>query len=114
MKAIFATCLAEEVGLRCRPLLIGSVMSSLYAPTRSAVGFGLERLPGLGRIQPNRLKITSASPQGTVRFQVDPVDRWVPRLHPRFLSVPPLNWMELGAESEGRACRWEVLGWLGR
>src|SRR6476659_11028865 len=24
----------------------GSVVSSLYAPTRSAVGFGLERLPG--------------------------------------------------------------------
>src|ERR1044072_5716341 len=45
VKAIFATFTADAVGLRCRPL-IGALSPLVWAPTRSAVGFGLERLPG--------------------------------------------------------------------
>src|SRR5919109_4371905 len=79
VKAIFATFLADAVGLRCRPLM-GELFLS-YAPTRSAVGFGLERSPGrVGH---------GFTPRNRKRFQVliCSVDRWVPRLHPSCSSL---------------------------
>src|SRR6478735_973617 len=47
VKAIFATLTVDVVGLRCRPLI--GALSPLFAPARSAVGFGLERSPGRRR-----------------------------------------------------------------
>src|SRR6478735_8018482 len=80
VKAIFATFTADAVGLRCRPL-IGALGPLLCAPTRSAVGFGLERSPGrVGH---------GFTPRGRKRLLVlcKSVDRWVPRLHPSCSSL---------------------------
>src|SRR6476619_2798585 len=84
VKAIFATFTADAVGLRCRPL-IGALGPLLCAPTRSAVGFGLERLPGrVGH---------GFTPRGRKRLLVlsVSVDRWVPRLHPNREEQEPLD-----------------------
>src|ERR1700756_2188848 len=61
VKAILATLMFELVGLRCRPLMRAEI-SSLHAPTRSAVGFGLER-PPRQRCPPERT--APASPPGS-------------------------------------------------
>ena len=74
----FRDVFADDVGLRCRPLM-GAYKSSLHAPARSAVGFGLERLPGLAVVE-NGFGFT---PRSRKRLLVlISVDRWVPRLHP--------------------------------
>ena len=79
----------------------GSVVSSLDEPTRSAVGFGLERLPGR-RLLPGGT--SPASPQGAasgsgVRF------RWTSWVSPPpstvFVGVPA-QWMEFGSKGRGR------------
>src|SRR4029078_3126168 len=95
VKAIFATLSADVVGLRCRPL-IGALGPLLYAPTRSAVGFGLERLPGRAGL--------GFTPRGRKRLLVlfISVDRWVPRLHPSSSSLTVHQRMELGAGGHGR------------
>src|SRR5271167_5266015 len=73
---------------------------SRYALTRSAVGFGLERLPGQRRGPQNPQKTKPTSPQGVARDSGPiTVDRWVPRLHP--LMVSPGLWMELSAVGRG-------------
>ena len=68
--------------------------SSLFvSPARSAVGFGLERLPGRAANTP------SASPQGAASGPWSlSVDRWVPRLHQCRCRLPyPMD----GARREG-------------
>src|SRR6478672_2453869 len=94
VKAILATFTADVVGLRCRPL-IGALGPLLCAPTRSAVGFGLERLPGRAR--------HGFTPRGRKRLLVlcISVDRWVPRLHPSCSSLFRVQRMELGAGGHG-------------
>ena len=78
-----------------------SVVSSLYAPTRSAVGFGLERLPGR-RLFPGG-NVVGFTPRGRKRLQ-GPIS--VDRLGPPppstvFVGVPAQR-MELGAKGRGR------------
>ena len=78
----------------------GSVVSSLYAPTRSAVGFGLERLPGR-RLCPGG-NVAGFTPRGRKRLQ-GPIS--VDRLGPPppstvFVGVPAQR-MELGAKGRG-------------
>src|SRR5271167_1006169 len=70
---------------------------SRYALTRSAVGFGLERLPGQRRGPQNPQKTKPTSPQGVARDSGPiTVDRWVPRLHP-FMVVPrPMDGAQRG------------------
>src|SRR4029077_14764720 len=95
VKAIFATFTADAVGLGCRPL-IGALGPLLCAPTRSAVGFGLERLPGrVGHV---------FTPRGRKRLLVlsVSVDRWVPRLHPSCSSLSVHQRMELRGGGHGR------------
>src|SRR6476620_7870015 len=95
VKAIFATFTADALGLRCRPL-IGALGPLLCAPTRSAVGFGLERLPGRvghgftprGR---KRLLVLSVSVDGGSPASIQVVRR-----------CPVHQRMELGAVGHGR------------
>ena len=80
----------------------GSVVSSLYAPTRSAVGFGLERLPGR-RLFPGG-NVAGFTPRGRKRLQ-GPIS--VDRLGPPppstvFVGVPrPMDGVR--RERAGRA-----------
>ena len=98
MEAILATFLDDAVGLRCGLLM--ARWSSLYAPTRSAVGFGLERLPGR-RLFPGG-NVVGFTPRGRKRLQ-GPIS--VDRLGPPppstvFVGVPAQR-MELGAKGRG-------------
>ena len=98
MKAILATFLADAVGLRCRLLM--ARWSSLYAPTRSAVGFGLERLPGRRLFRGGN--VVGFTPRGRKRLQ-GPIS--VDRLGPPppstvFVGVPAQR-MEFGAKGRG-------------
>src|SRR6478609_6210096 len=89
---------------KCRPL-IGALGPLLYAPTRSAVGFGLERLPGrVGH---------GFTPRGRKRLLVlfISVDRWVPRLHPSSSSLTVHQRMELGAVGHGRPNEYGSMAW---
>ena len=79
----------------------GSVVSSLYAPTRSAVGFGLERLPGR-RLFPGG-NVVGFTPRGRKGLQ-GPIS--VDRLGPPppstvFVGVPAQR-MEFGSKRRGR------------
>ena len=110
MTAILATFLADAVGLRCRLLM--ARVSSLDEPTRSAVGFGLERLPGR-RLFPGG-NVAGFTPRGRKRLQGPiSVDRlgppppstgvcWCPR---------PMDGVRL--EREGKARRWKRSAGLG-
>src|SRR4029079_2522700 len=75
----------RDVYCRCSGLTVPSthrcVRSSLYAPTMSAVGFGLERSPGRAG--------HGFTPRGRKRLLVlfISVDRWVPPLHPSSSSL---------------------------
>src|SRR6185369_9189142 len=105
VKAIFATFTADVVGLRCRPL-IGALGPLLYAPTRSAVGFGLERLPGRAG--------HGFTPRGRKRLLVPyiSVDRWVPRLHPgcSSLSRTPTDGVRRGWARRAKRLQVDGLG----
>ena len=89
---------------RCGGLTMRSThgsVSSLYAPTRSAVGFGLERLPG--RRLCSGWKRRRLHPKGP---QAAPGPISVDRLGPPppstvFVGVPAQR-MELGAKGRGR------------
>ena len=97
MEAILATFLADGVGLRCGLLM---AVSSLYAPTRSAVGFGLERLPGR-RLCPCR-NVAGFTPRGRKRLQGPiSVDRLGPPPPSTVFVGVPAQWMELGAKGMG-------------
>src|SRR6476646_4029861 len=105
VKAIFATFTAGAVGLRCRPL-IGALGPLLCAPTRSAVGFGLERLPGrVGH---------GFTPRGRKWLLVlsVSVDWWVPRLHPSCssLSRAPTDGARRGWARRAKRLRVDGLG----
>ena len=68
---------------------------SLHAPTRSAVGFGLERLPGHRRIPPGN--DVGFTPRSRERLQVR--FRWTGGSPASIHGVVggPAYWMELGA-----------------
>ena len=109
MEAILATFLDDAVGLRCGLLM--ARWSSLYAPTRSAVGFGLERLPGR-RLFPggNVVGFTPRAASGSrVRFG-GPVGS--PASHPRWLLVsPPNGWSSARKGGEGPPLGKARLAW---
>ena len=88
------------------------MVSSLYAPTRSAVGFGLERLPGR-RLFPGG-NVAGFTPRGRKRLQ-GPIS--VDQLGPPppstvFVGVPAQR-MELGAKGGGRPAAGKArLAWV--
>ena len=96
VKVILATFLADAVGLRCGLLM---AVSSLYAPTRSAVGFGLERLPGR-RLFPGG-NVAGFTPRGRKRLQGPiSVDQLGPPPPSTVFVGVPAHWMKFG--SKGR------------
>src|SRR5215813_8305382 len=103
VKAIFATLTADVVGLRCRPLI--GALGPLYAPTRSAVGFGLERLPGRAG--------HGFTPRGRKRLLVL-IFRWTGG-SPASIQVvrrcPVHQRMELGAVGHGGPNDYRSMAW---
>jgi hypothetical protein len=109
VKAILATFLADAVGLRCGLLM---AVSSLYAPTRSAVGFGLERLPGRRLFSGwKRRRLHPKGPHAAPGSDFGGPVGSPASIHGVCRCPRPMD----GArrEGEGRARRWERLGWLG-
>ena len=109
VKAILATFLADAVGLRCGLLM---AVSSLYAPTRSAVGFGLERLPGRRLFSGwKRRRLHPKGPQAAPGSDFGGPVGSPASIHGGCWCPRPTD----GARREraGRARRWERLGWLG-
>ena len=97
MKAILATFLVDAVGLRCRVLIAD--WSSLYAPTRSAVGFGLERLPGRRLFRGGN--VVGFTPGAQAAPGSDSVDRLGPPPPSTVFVGVPAQRMELGAKGRG-------------
>ena len=102
MKAILAIFLADAVGLRCRAVGLrcrGLIAhwSSLYAPTRSAVGFGPERCPVDDCFRGGN--VVGFTPRGRKRLQGPiSVDRLGPPPPSTVVVGVPAQRMELGAK----------------
>ena len=110
VKAILATFLADAVGLRCG-LLIAGVLSVRAHEVSCRVRAGEVARPAIVF----RVETSSASPQGAargsrVRFRWT---SWVPRLHPRCLSVsPPNGWSSARRGGEGPPLGKARLAWV--
>src|SRR3954451_3808330 len=93
--AILATLTDDEVGLRCRPLILRSV-PLFDAPARSAVGFGLERSPGRRRLWWKRFRLHPKESHAAPSPVGGPVGPPPPSMV--FVGLPA-PWMELSAKS---------------
>src|SRR6478752_7944473 len=90
----------------------GSVVSALYAPTRSAVGFGLERLPGRPIVSGwKRRRLHPKGPQAAPGSDVGGPVGSPASIHGVRRCPRPMDGVR--REKEGEARRWERLGWLG-
>jgi hypothetical protein len=91
----FGRCGGLTMFGRCSGLTMrsthGSAVSSLYAPTRQVVAFGLERL--LSR-RLSGWNVVGVAPRGRNHLQrpISGGPNGVPRLHPRCRRVPPNGW----------------------
>src|SRR5258705_10713081 len=80
----------------------------VYTPTRSAVGFGLERSPGQRRISSRSDAGFTPRSRGTAPVRSRRTC-WVPRLHPR-IGIPRLLDGARRVIGEGGLATW---GWRG-